>query len=200
MVKLRSRLMASPASRRMREQRAWKVPAVTCSAMGPPRSLASRSRSSRAALLVKVSTQMPRGPTPTVRTRYATRCTMTRVLPLPGPATMSSGPSMCCTACCCAWLRPSRRLSVVIRSQYSSGGGGRVRADGRLWAGLRALRRRPAVLCCLPERVRMSELEIGGITLDSTFWDVALLVVAFLFFVLLSYRCSTSFSTASRTA
>ena len=33
----------------------------------------------------------------------------------------------------------------------------------------------------------MSELEIGGITLDSTFWDVALLVVAFLSFVLLSY-------------
>ena len=33
----------------------------------------------------------------------------------------------------------------------------------------------------------MSELEIGGITLDSTFWDVTLLVVAFLFFVLLSY-------------
>ena len=33
----------------------------------------------------------------------------------------------------------------------------------------------------------MSELEIGGLTLDSTFWDVALLVVAFLFFVLLSY-------------
>ena len=33
----------------------------------------------------------------------------------------------------------------------------------------------------------MSELEIGGIRLDSTFWDVALLVVAFLFFVLLSY-------------
>ena len=33
----------------------------------------------------------------------------------------------------------------------------------------------------------MSELEIGGLRLDSTFWDVALLVVAFLFFVLLSY-------------
>ena len=33
----------------------------------------------------------------------------------------------------------------------------------------------------------MSELDIGGITLGSTFWDVAVLVVAFLFFVLLSY-------------
>ncbi len=33
----------------------------------------------------------------------------------------------------------------------------------------------------------MSELEVGGITLGSTFWDVALLIIAFLFFVLLSY-------------
>ena len=33
----------------------------------------------------------------------------------------------------------------------------------------------------------MSELEIAGFTLGSTFWDVAVLVVAFLFFVLLSY-------------
>ena len=33
----------------------------------------------------------------------------------------------------------------------------------------------------------MSELDIGGITLGSTFWDVAVLVVAFLSFVLLSY-------------
>ena len=33
----------------------------------------------------------------------------------------------------------------------------------------------------------MSELEIAGFTLGSTFWDVAVLVVAFLFFVFLSY-------------
>ena len=33
----------------------------------------------------------------------------------------------------------------------------------------------------------MSELEIGDLTLGSTFWDVAVLVVAFLFFVFLSY-------------
>ena len=33
----------------------------------------------------------------------------------------------------------------------------------------------------------MSELEIGGITFGSTFWDVAVLAAAFLFFVLLSY-------------
>lgn len=33
----------------------------------------------------------------------------------------------------------------------------------------------------------MSELEIGDLTLGSTFWDVAVLIAAFLFFVLLSY-------------
>src|SRR5258707_79224 len=53
-----------------------------------------RCRISPAALLVKVMARMLPGRTPCCK-RWATRRVMTRVLPLPAPARISSGPSMC---------------------------------------------------------------------------------------------------------
>ena len=64
---------------------------------------ATRSIISRAALLVKVSPQISHGATP-CSTSHATRCVITRVFPLPGPATISSGPSTVVTASRCAGL------------------------------------------------------------------------------------------------
>src|SRR5438309_10776200 len=43
--------------------------------------------------------------------RWATRWTMTRVLPEPGPAMMRTGPSTASTASSCAGFRPSRWLT-----------------------------------------------------------------------------------------
>src|SRR5271154_2439423 len=40
------------------------------------------------------------------------RCTMTRVLPEPAPASTRSGPSVCVTACRCSGLSFSRRSSI----------------------------------------------------------------------------------------
>lgn len=61
------------------------------------RSLRTRSCISRAALLVKVTPRMWPGATPR-RRRKAMRWVMTRVLPVPAPARMSTGPLMDSTA------------------------------------------------------------------------------------------------------
>ncbi len=75
---------------------AWKVEIVTFGASSPlPCALSSacaRSRISRAALLVKVMATIRAGSTP-ASIRWAILAVMTRVLPLPAPASTSSGPS-----------------------------------------------------------------------------------------------------------
>ena len=58
---------------------------------GLARIAATRCAISPAALFVKVTARICRGSTPRA-TRYAIRCAMTRVLPLPAPARTSSGP------------------------------------------------------------------------------------------------------------
>ena len=74
---------------------AWKVQIVRPSAASPLMRLATRSRISRADLLVKVIAAMRRaGMRPEV-IRCAIFSTITRVLPLPAPASTSSGPSTC---------------------------------------------------------------------------------------------------------
>ena len=71
---------------------------------GHPRAArATRSRISLAALLVKVTARTAEGGTRRCVMMCAMRCVMTRVLPLPAPARISSGPSVCVTASrCCA--------------------------------------------------------------------------------------------------
>src|SRR6266567_2831830 len=99
--------------RSQRAQSAWNVPTLSPLARSEPTSPSRRSRSSRAALLVKVTARTLYGYSfSTVSSRYATRWTMTRVLPEPGPARMSSGPSTCETAVRWCGLRPSSRCSA----------------------------------------------------------------------------------------
>ena len=50
-----------------------------------------RLRISAAALLVKVTARMLFGEAPSTWMSHATRCTSTRVLPLPAPASTSAG-------------------------------------------------------------------------------------------------------------
>src|SRR3954451_11732205 len=66
----------------------------------------SRSRISPAAPLEKVSARTPSAGTP-CSTSQAKRRVMTRVLPVPAPATTSSGPPGWVTASRCGALRPS---------------------------------------------------------------------------------------------
>ena len=109
----------SPASvlywRRSRRQNAWNVPIVSASAFRlffgarcprpdpAARSPATRSRISAAALFVKVIARMF-----FAATRFESRCAMrtvtTRVLPVPAPASTSTGPRIVVTARRCSGL------------------------------------------------------------------------------------------------
>ena len=77
--------------RSIRAQKEWNVETQT---PGGTPSASIRSRISPAALLVKVIARMSSGRQPEA-TRCATRRVMTRVFPLPGPASTSSGPARC---------------------------------------------------------------------------------------------------------
>ncbi len=100
--------MLSPSRRSSRAPRAWKVPSHIPEALSPT-SCSMRVRISRAALLVKVTARISDGLARPVATRWAMRQVSTRVLPLPAPAKISSGPSGDSTARRCASLSPSRR-------------------------------------------------------------------------------------------
>ena len=58
-----------------------------------------RLRISAAALLVKVTARILFGEAPSTWISHATRCTKTRVLPLPAPANTNAAPSGEATAC-----------------------------------------------------------------------------------------------------
>src|SRR5712692_5303014 len=98
-------------ARRMRTQVEWNV------AMSGGRIPAGRTRSSTrrrispAALLVKVTASTWRGWTPSTPRSHAIRWAMTRVLPLPAPASTSTGPLVAWTACCWAGLSEARTVS-----------------------------------------------------------------------------------------
>src|SRR6185503_8534228 len=98
---------AWPASRRrMRTQRLWKVEIQLCSRC-PASSVSVRAFISPAALLVKVTARICSEGTPRSSTRWAMRCVITRVLPLPAPARISTGPSVASTASRCCSFSPS---------------------------------------------------------------------------------------------
>src|ERR1700761_3502959 len=69
---------------------------------------AIRSRSSPAALRLNVRTSTRAGFTCRASMRWATVSTMVAVLPVPGPASTSSGPPVCRTTCCWASSSCSR--------------------------------------------------------------------------------------------
>ena len=99
---------ALASMRRIFNPSAWNV-ATTTFAASPPlpcdlSSACARSRISRAALLVNVIAKIFAGSTPR-SIRCAILAVMTRVLPLPAPASTSSGPSTWRTASRCGGLR-----------------------------------------------------------------------------------------------
>ena len=67
-----------------------------------------RSRISRAALLVKVTASSSHGRARLVLRMWARRVVSTRVLPVPAPASTSTGPSTASTAARCSGFRPDR--------------------------------------------------------------------------------------------
>ena len=67
--------------------------------LGKPNKVSMRLRISAAALLVKVTARMLLGEAPSTWISHATRCTSTRVLPLPAPASTRAAPSGEATAC-----------------------------------------------------------------------------------------------------
>ena len=79
-----------------------------------PKSGRSRSFISRDALFVNVTAPMLYGLTFLLRTRCAMRFVITLVLPLPGPATIRTGPSTDSTDSRCAGLSCSRKLVVIV--------------------------------------------------------------------------------------
>ena len=92
MVKPEVSPTSSACRRSIRAQSAWKVPSHSPSA-GRPRMAPTRSRISRAALLVKVTASTWLGKARPVSRMWAKRVVSTRVLPVPAPASTSSGPS-----------------------------------------------------------------------------------------------------------
>src|SRR5438067_2012596 len=108
-TKERGRFKRSASRRSIRTAVWWKVPThirliVSCSCASPSRA-ATRERISRAALLVKVTASRRSGQTLRRAIRSAMRVVRTRVLPLPAPAKINSGPSACSAASRCCGLR-----------------------------------------------------------------------------------------------
>ena len=86
----------------------WKVPSHGMPSAAAPASMATRSFISRAALLVKVTARMSHARARPVASVWAMRVVSTRVLPVPAPASTSTGPSIASTAARCSAFSPSR--------------------------------------------------------------------------------------------
>src|SRR5215211_5585182 len=103
-------------TRNMRAQKAWKVETHILRESGPTRR-ATRSFISPAALLVKVIARTSSGAASPWSRMKATRCVSTRVFPLPAPARMSSGPSVCSTASSWVGFRDSSNTDKKLYQQ-----------------------------------------------------------------------------------
>ena len=86
----------------------WKVPSHCMPSTVPPISAPMRSFISRAALLVKVTARIWLGQARRVARIWARRVVSTRVLPVPAPASTSTGPSSASTASRCSAFSPRR--------------------------------------------------------------------------------------------
>ena len=107
MVKLGRKPTSSACMRKIFAPIEWKVPShgMACS---DPANVATRSRISRAALLVKVTARISCARARPNEIRCAMRAVKTRVLPTPAPARMRTGPSKQSTARRCSSFKPSR--------------------------------------------------------------------------------------------
>src|SRR5688572_26488716 len=108
---------ARVASRRSRRAHvAWKVPTHSAVAASGPTRAWTGSRSSPAALFVKVKARTDEAGTSRSARSQATRRTRTRVLPEPAPAMTRSGPSPCVTAASWASFRSNASgMSLRLR-------------------------------------------------------------------------------------
>ena len=86
----------------------WKVPSHGMPSTICPTMVPTRSFISRAALLVKVTARISFGRARPVARMCAMRVVSTRVLPVPAPASTSTGPSSVSTASRCSGLRSLR--------------------------------------------------------------------------------------------
>ena len=102
---------------------------------------ATRCRISSAALLVKVTARISRSCARPEPTRCAMRWVMTRVLPEPAPARISTGPSVCSTAARCSGFSPSSP-SMMRAACCGRGAGTLLIRPSRSWPGCAAGRRR----------------------------------------------------------
>ncbi len=118
----------SPASawcsRRIRRPRPWNVVTVISPARPAP-SPASRSRISWAARRVNVMARNCRAGRPSSRIWWAMRWVSVRVLPVPGPAMISSGPAAVAAA----------RCSAIKPVEHRSGPGRRPGCGGPVCGG-----------------------------------------------------------------
>ena len=86
----------------------WKVPSQGMPSTTWPTIAPTRSFISRAALLVKVTARISDGRARPRLRMCAMRVVSTRVLPVPAPASTSTGPSSVSTAARCSGLRSAR--------------------------------------------------------------------------------------------
>ena len=91
----------------MRTPIEWKVPSQSPST-APPINRSTRSRISRAALLVKVTAKIWLGQARRLNRMWPSRVISTRVLPVPAPASTSTGPSSFSAASRWAWFNSAR--------------------------------------------------------------------------------------------
>src|SRR5437879_2584002 len=111
MTKLGTMPMRCASRRRILTAMEWKVPThIFCA--GSPTSVSTRPRISFAALLVNVTARRRSGQTRCDAIKYPMRAVRTRVLPLPAPAKMRSGPSPWVTASCWGGFRRASKASI----------------------------------------------------------------------------------------
>ena len=101
-------------ARSMRTQAEWKVAMSGGRIPAASTRSSTRRRISSAALLVKVTARRLRGCTPSTPRSQAIRWAITRVLPLPAPASTRTGPRVAVTASRWAGLRGSRMTLRAI--------------------------------------------------------------------------------------
>src|SRR6202167_4694727 len=109
----------SPSRLSMRTQNEWNV--AICGGRSrfiSSSSEATRERISPAALFVNVTARTADAGTCFALIRCEMRCVMTRVLPLPAPARIRTGPSVVSTASRCWGLRPERKSTNDLFSHW----------------------------------------------------------------------------------
>src|SRR5438132_7248277 len=162
MVKVRGMPTASPSRRSMRAPMAWNVPSHI-PLIDSPTSASTRARISRAALLVNVTAQISSARTRRLAITYAMRWVSTRVLPLPAPAKMSSGPSGASTASRCCAFSPSSNVvaaSGMAAARLPGFAEDRANLGGPVRVGM-AIRQQVVAWGAPPGALHVVEVDVG---------------------------------------